>query len=70
MTPDEIKKSSLMKLVCRLYEIDSKLTGENAMLVSEYNQIVEELWNMIPSVSEERKDKPKTLSLTRNKNNA
>lgn len=70
MTPDEIKKSSLMKLVSRLYEIDSKLTGENAMLVSEYNQIVEELWNMIPSVSEEGKDKPKTLSLTRNKNNA
>ena len=69
MTPDEIKKSSLMKLVSRLYEIDSKLTGENAMLISEYNQIVEELWNMIPSVSEEGKDKPKTLSLTRNKNN-
>lgn len=70
MTPDEIKKSSLMKLVSRLYEIDSKLTGENAMLVSEYNQIIEELWNMIPSISEEGKDKPKTLLLTRNKNNA
>ena len=45
--PDEEKKDKLIKLIKRLYVIDSMLTGETKELVSEYNEIIEEVWNTI-----------------------
>jgi len=50
--PDEEKKDKLIKLIKRLYVIDSMLTGETKELVSEYNEIIEEVWNTIGGVEE------------------
>lgn len=41
------EKIQLRTLVKRLFIIDSKLTSENARLVSEYNQIVEEIYAIL-----------------------
>ena len=58
-----------MKLVARLYIIDRALTGENAMLVSEYNQIVEEIWNLVaPKEQTEEKGHAKVLRRENNDN--
>lgn len=35
-----------MKLVKRLFVIDSKLNGETQELVKEYNEIIEDIWSM------------------------
>ena len=44
------EKIQLETLVKRLFIIDSKLTSENAQLVSEYNQIVEEIYATIAKI--------------------
>lgn len=54
MNKSEIIKESAYKLASRLYEIDKKLDKDNFMLVDEYNMIVEELWNRIPSLKDEQ----------------
>lgn len=41
------EKIQLNTLVKRLFAIDAKLNGETAELVSEYNQIVEEIYMAI-----------------------
>ena len=59
MTGNEIKKTDIMKLVTRLFEIDSKLCPDTAMDVVEYNVIIEEIWNMISDDKKENKEKSK-----------
>ena len=59
MTGNEIKKTDVMKLVTRLFEIDSKLCPDTAMDVVEYNVIIEEIWNMISDDKKETKEKQK-----------
>ena len=56
------EKIQLETLVKRLFIIDSKLTSENAQLVSEYNQIVEEIYAAISKV---RTDDEKSMVLSR-----
>ena len=58
----EIEKIQLETLVKRLFIIDSKLTSENAQLVSEYNQIVEEIYAAIAKI---RTDNEKSMVLSR-----
>lgn len=62
MNGEEIKKTNIMKLVERLFIIDSKLTGETAQLVKEYNEIIEEIWYRLEGL-ESKSDPPKILSL-------
>ena len=54
MTGEEIKKTDIMKLVKRLYEIDSKLCPETRMDIVEYNVIIEEIWNIIMDNKKEK----------------
>lgn len=56
------EKIQLETLVKRLFIIDSKLTSENAQLVSEYNQIVEEIYTAIAKI---RTDNEKSMVLRR-----
>ena len=56
------EKIQLETLVKRLFIIDSKLTSENAQLVSEYNQIVEEIYSAIAKI---RTDNEKGIVLSR-----
>ena len=58
------EKIQLETLVKRLFIIDSKLTSENAQLVSEYNQIVEEIYAAIAKI---RTDNEKSMVLSRKK---
>lgn len=62
------EKIYLDTLVKRLFIIDSKLTGETAELVSEYNQIVEEIYSTIEGLKQ-KSDPPKVLKLTKNGGN-
>jgi len=59
MTGKEIKKTDVMKLVTRLFEIDSKLCPETAMDVVEYNVIIEKIWDMISDDKKEMTEKSK-----------
>ena len=56
------EKIQLETLVKRLFIIDSKLNSENAQLVSEYNQIVEEIYAAIAKI---RTDNEKSMVLSR-----
>ena len=56
------EKIQLETLVKRLFIIDPKLTSENAQLVSEYNQIVEEIYAAIAKI---RIDNEKSMVLSR-----
>ena len=56
------EKIQLETLAKRLFIIDSKLTSENAQLVSEYNQIVEEIYAAIAKI---RTDNEKNMVLSR-----
>ena len=56
------EKIQLETLVKRLFIIDSKLTSKNAQLVSEYNQIVEEIYAAIAKI---RTDNEKSMVLSR-----
>ena len=56
------EKIQLETLVKRLFIIDSKLASENAQLVSEYNQIVEEIYAAIAKI---RTDNEKSMVLSR-----
>ena len=47
MTGEQIKKTDIIKLVTRLQEIDAKLCPETCMDVTEYNLIIEQLWDII-----------------------
>lgn len=59
------EKIQLETLVKRLFVIDSKLTSENAQLVSEYNQIVEEIYVAINKI---RTENEKGMTLSKKKN--
>jgi len=50
MSGEEIKATKLFDLVKRLYVIDAKLNGETRELVCEYNEIIEEVWNILGGV--------------------
>lgn len=50
MSGEEIKTTKLFNLVKRLYVIDAKLNGETKELVCEYNEIIEEVWNILGGV--------------------
>ena len=56
------EKIQLETLVKRLFILDSRLTSENAQLVSEYNQIVEEIYAAIAKI---RTDNEKSMVLSR-----
>ena len=58
------EKIQLETLVKRLFIIDSKLTSENAQLVSEYNQIVEEIYTAINKI---RRDNEKGIVVSKEK---
>lgn len=68
MSGEEIKKTKLVKLVQRLFIIDATLTQETSQLVSEYNEIIEEIWRILEGV-ELKTDPPKILNLTKNGGN-
>ena len=59
------EKIQLETLVKRLFIIDSKLTSENAQLVSEYNQIVEEIYAAIAKIRTDNTDNEKSMVLSR-----
>ena len=63
MTGEEIKATKLTKLIQRLFVIDATLTKETSQLVTEYNEIIEEIWTILEGV-ELKTDPPKVLSLT------
>ena len=50
MTRKEIKATKLTKLIQRLFVIDSTLTKETSQLVNEYNEIIEEIWQILEAV--------------------
>jgi hypothetical protein len=50
MSGEEIKETKLFDLVKSLYIIDAKLNGETRELVCEYNEIIEEIWNILGGV--------------------
>ena len=68
MTGEEIKATKLTKLIQRLFVIDATLTKETSQLVTEYNEIIEEIWTILEGV-ELKTDPPKVLSLTKNGGN-
>ena len=68
MTGEEIKATKLTKLIQRLFVIDSTLTKETSQLVTEYNEIIEEIWKILEGV-ELKTDPPKVLSLTKDGGN-
>ena len=68
MTGEEIKATKLTKLIQRLFVIDATLTKETSQLVTEYNEIIEEIWTILEGV--ELKTSPtKVLSLIKNGGN-
>ena len=68
MTREEIKATKLTKLVQRLFVIDATLTKETSQLVTEYNEIIEEIWAILDGV-ELKTDPPKVLNLTKDGGN-
>ena len=68
MTGKEIKATKLTKLIQRLFVIDSTLTKETSQLVTEYNEIIEEIWTILEGI-ELKTDPPKVLNLTKNGGN-
>ena len=68
MTGKEIKATKLTKLIQRLFVIDSTLTKETSQLVTEYNEIIEEIWTILDGV-ELKTDPHKVLSLTKDGGN-
>ena len=68
MTGEEIKATKLTKLVQTLFVIDATLTKETSQLVTEYNEIIEEIWTILEWV-ELKTDPPKVLSLTKDGGN-
>ena len=64
MTGEEIKATKLTKLIQRLFVIDSTLTKETSQLVTEYNEIIEEIWKILEGV-ELKTDPHKVLNLTK-----
>lgn len=56
MSGEQIKKTDVIKLVQRLQAIDNKLCPETSMDVTEYNLIIEQIWDMI---SDDKKEQPK-----------
>ena len=68
MTGEEIKATKLTKLIQRLFVIDATLTKETSQLVTEYNEVIEEIWTIIEGV-ELKTDSPKVLILTKNGGN-
>ena len=68
MTGEEIKATKLTKLIRRLFAIDATLTKETSQLVTEYNEIIEEIWTILEGV-ELKTDPPKVLSLTKDGGN-
>ena len=68
MTGEEIKATKLTKLVQRLFVIDATLTKENSQLVTEYNEMIEEVWTILEGV-ELKTEPPKVLSITKNGGN-
>lgn len=68
MTAEEIKATKLTKLIQRLFVIDSTLTKETSQLVTEYNEIIEEIWTILEGV-ELKTDPPKVLSLKKDGGN-
>ena len=68
MTGEEIKAIKLTKLIQRLFVIDATLTKETSQLVTEYNEIIEEIWTILEWV-ELKTDPPKVLSLTKDGGN-
>lgn len=68
MTGEEIKATKLTKLIQRLFVIDATLTKGTSQLVTEYNEIIEEIWKILEGV-ELKTDPPKALSLTKDGGN-
>ena len=68
MTGEEIKATKLTKLIQRLFVIDATLTKETSQLVTEYNEIIEEIWTILEGV-ELKTDPHKVLSLTKDGGN-
>ena len=68
MTGEEIKATKLTKLIQRLFVIDATLTKETSQLVTEYNEVIEEIWTIIEGV-ELKTDSPKVLNLTKDGGN-
>ena len=69
MTGEEIKATKLTKLVQRLFVIDATLTKETSQLVTEYNEIIEEIWTILEGVELKTDPLPKDLSLTKDGGN-
>ena len=68
MTGEEIKATKLTKLIQRLFVIDATLTKETSQLVTEYNEIIEEIWTILEGI-ELKTDSHKVLSLTKDGGN-
>ena len=68
MTREEIKATKLTKLIQRLFVIDATLTKETSELVTEYNEIIEEIWTILEGI-ELKTDPPKVLNLTKDGGN-
>ena len=68
MTGEEIKATKLTKLVQRLFVIDATLTKETSQLVTEYNEIIEEIWTILEGVKL-KNDPSNILSLTKDGGN-
>ena len=68
MTGEEIKATKLTKLIQRLFVIDATLTKETSQLVTEYNEIIEEIWTILEGVKL-KTDPPNVLSLTKDGGN-
>lgn len=69
MTGKEIKATKLTKLIQRLFVIDSTLTKETSQLVTEYNEIIEEIWKILEGVELKTDPLTKDLSLTKDGGN-
>lgn len=68
MTGEEIKATKLTKLIQRLFVIDATLTKETSQLVTEYNEIIEEIWTILEGI-ELKTDPSKVLNLTKDGGN-
>ena len=68
MTGEEIKATKLTKLIQRLFVIDATLTKDTSQLVTEYNEIIEEIWKILEGV-ELKTDPHKVLNLTKDGGN-
>lgn len=61
MNGEDLKRTKVINLIKRLFVIDATLTGETQQLVTEYNEIIEELWTILGGL-ETKQDPPKILS--------